>query len=181
MKSKIEDVTNLLYIEKEGNKSLKSKFQLFQSSFKDFQENSDKKNFDLENKLIHAQEKQRDCKIFHVRKASAPQYMRNKNNSSTNIMSDLDDTERLKIAENEIKTINENIETYKNDLNKKNDENERLKNIKNELEKKVNELKERNQKIKNELNCLNKNFKELKNNKKNLEKENNNIKNKYNN
>ena len=43
MKTKIEDVTNLLYIEKEGNKSLKSKLQVFQSSFKEFKEVSEKK------------------------------------------------------------------------------------------------------------------------------------------
>ena len=43
MKTKIEDVSNLLFIEKEGNKNLKTKLQVFQSSFREFQENSDRK------------------------------------------------------------------------------------------------------------------------------------------
>ena len=42
MKTKIEEI--ILFIEKEGNKSLKSKLVVFQSNFKDFQEISEKKN-----------------------------------------------------------------------------------------------------------------------------------------
>ena len=179
MKTKIEDVTNLLFIEKEGNKSLKSKLVVFQSNFKEFQEISEKKNTDLETKLVHAQEKERDCRIFHVRKASAPDLMGSRNSSHTNLVNELDDSERLKIAEDEIKNIKKNIESTNKDINNKKDENEELKNNKNELEKKVNELKERNQKLKKEVNNLNKNVKDLKNNKKNLENENNNIKSQY--
>ena len=40
MKTKIEDMTNLLFMEREGNKSLKSKLQVFQSNFREYQENS---------------------------------------------------------------------------------------------------------------------------------------------
>ena len=166
MKTKIEDVTNLLYIEKEGNKSLKSKLQVFQSSFKEFQEISEKKNTDLESKLEEAQEKERDCKIFHVRKASAPEYSGSKYSYRSYNVKDLDDTERLKIAEDEINNIKKNIESTNKDINNKNSENEVLKNNNSELEKKVNELKERNQKLKNEVNNSNKNVKDLKNKKK---------------
>ena len=98
MKTKIEDVSSLLFIEKEGNKSLKSKLQVFQSSFKEFQENSDKKNTDLESKLVQAQERERECRIFHVRRTAAPEYLRSKSSSKINI-NELDDTERIKIAE----------------------------------------------------------------------------------
>jgi len=179
MKTKIEDVTNLLFIEKEGNKSLKSKLLVFQSSFKEFQEISEKKNTDLETKLVHAQEKERDCKIFHIRKASAPDLMGSRSSSHTNLVNELNDSERLKIAEDEIKNIKKNIESTNKDINNKKDENEELKNNKSELEKKVNELKDRNQKLKKEVNNLNKNVKNLKNNKQNLEKENNNIKSQF--
>ena len=42
MKTKIEEI--ILFIEKEGNKILKSKLVVFQSNIKDFQEISEKKN-----------------------------------------------------------------------------------------------------------------------------------------
>jgi chromosome segregation ATPase len=179
MKTKIEDVTNLLFIEKEGNKSLKSKLQVFQSSFKDFQENSDKKNMDLEAKLVQAHEKERDCRIFHIRRASGPDLLGSRNSSKVNLDNDLDDNKRLKIAEEEIKNIKKNIENMNKDIKSKNDENEILKDNKIELEKKVNEMKERNNKFKNEINSMNKNVKDLKNNNNNLEKENKNLKNKF--
>ena len=179
MKTKIEDVSNLLYIEKEGNKSLKSKLQVFQSNFKDFQEISDKKNMDLEAKLAQAQEKERDCKIFHVRRASGPELMGSRNSSKLNLVKDLNDDERLKIAEDEIQNIKKDIESITKDINNKKEEITALKDNKTELEKKVNEMKERNNKLKNEINSLNKNVKNLKNTKNNLEIENKKNKNKY--
>jgi len=181
MKTKIEDVTNLLFMEKEGNKNLKSKLQVFQSSFKDFQETSEKKNTDLELKLFQVQERQRDCKIFHVRRSSAPEKkgMGSRSTSRVN-MDDLDGNERLKIAEKEINNIKLDIDKLNKDINSKNSENEQLKSNKSELEKKVNELKERNNKLKNELNNLNKNVKELNTKTNTLEKQNKEIKNKFN-
>ena len=178
MKTKIEDVTNLLFIEKEGNKSLKSKLQVFQSSFKEFQENSDKKNMNLETKLAQAQEKERDCRIFHVRRVSGPELLGSRNNSRMNLVNEIDDSERLKIAEKEIKIIKKDIEDLNKGINSKREENEILKENKSNLEKKVNELKEKNNKLKNEISSLNKKVKDLKNNKNNLEKENKNYKNK---
>ena len=179
MKTKIEDVTNLLFMEKEGNKNLKSKLQVFQSSFKDFQETAEKKNTDLELKLFQVQERQRDCKIFHVRRSSAPEKkgMGSRSTSKVN-MDDLDDNERLKIAEKEIKNIKLDIDNLNKDINNKNSENEQLKSNKAELEKKVNELKERNNKLKSEINNLNKNVKELNTKTNTLEKQNKEIKNK---
>ena len=120
MKTKIEDVTNLLFMEKEGNKNLKAKLQVFQSSFKDFQETAEKKNTDLELKLFQVQERQRDCKIFHVRRSSAPEKkgMGSRSTSKVN-MDDLDDNERLKIAEKEIKNIKLDIDNLNKDINNK--------------------------------------------------------------
>ena len=172
MKTKIEDVTNLLFIEKEGNKSLKSKLQVFQGSFKDFQENSDKRNADLEERLSRAHEKERDCKIFHIHRMASPEYKGSRNNSNIN---DLSDSDRLKIAEEEITNIKNDIESARKDIENKNKEKESLNNNKSELVKKVDELKERNNNLKNEINDVNKNVKNLKNNKKNLETENKNL------
>ena len=50
MKTKIEDVSNSSFIEKERNKNFKTKLQVFQSSFREFQENSDRKKPYLEAK-----------------------------------------------------------------------------------------------------------------------------------
>ena len=177
MKAKIEDVTNLLFIEKEGNKNLKSKLLVFQSSFKEFQENSEKKNMNLEAKLIQAQEKERDCRIFHVRRTSGPELMGSRNSSRMNLINEINDNERLKIAEEEIKNIKKDIEDANKNINSKKEEKEALKQSKNELENKVNELKERNNKLKIEIMNLNEKVKELKSIKNHLEKGNKNYKN----
>ena len=178
IKTKIEDISNLIFVEKEGNKNLKSKLQVFQSTFKEFQENSDKKKTDLEAKLFQARDRERECKIFHIKKAN----MGSRNSSWVNINnSEMDDNERLIIAEEEIKNIKKDIESTNKDIINKNNENILLKTNRTELGKKVNELKERNDKLKNEINDLNKKIKDLKNTKNNLEKEQKEIKIKLNN
>ena len=178
MKTKIEDVSNLLFIEKEGNKNLKTKLQVFQSSFREFQEHSDRKKTDLEAKLVQAQEKERECRIFHTKIQPSPDYV-GRNNSKINI-NDIDDSQRLQIAEDEINNIKRDIESAQKDLNSKNNENQLLKENNNQLEKKMNDLNERNNKLKNEIKNLNHNITELKNTKTKLEKENKEIKTKYN-
>ena len=155
MKTKIEDMTNLLFMEKEGNKSLKSKLQIFQSNFKEYQENSEKKNIDLEAKLFKAQEKERDCRIFHTRKAT-----------------ELDDGERLKMAEKEINLMKKDIEGTNKEIESRKEEYDNLKNNKLDLLKQVKELKETNNKLNSEYLNLCGNANHLKKNKMNLEKDN---------
>ena len=163
MKTKIEDMTNLLFMEKAGNKSLKSKLQVFQSNFKEYQENSEKKTIDLETKLFKAQEKERDCRIFHTRKAA-----------------DLDEGERLKMAEKEIKTMKKDIENLTKEIENKKEEYENLNNGKSDLAKQVQELKETNNKLNSEYLNLCNNANTLKKTKGQLEKENKEAKNKFN-
>ena len=163
MKTKIEDMTNLLFMEREGNKSLKSKLQVFQSNFREYQENSEKKNIDLEAKLFKAQEKERDCRIFHTQKAT-----------------ELDDVERLKMAEKELSTLKNDIEGAKKDIENKKEEYENLKNNKIDLANQVQDLKETNNKLNKEyLNLLN-NANNLRKSKANKEKENKDAKNELN-
>ena len=162
MRTKIEDMTNLLFMEKEGNKSLKSKLQIFQSNFKEYQENSEKKNIDLEAKLFKAQEKERDCRIFH-----------------TNKTKELDDGECLKLAEKEIKIMKKDIEETNKDIEKKKEEFDNYKNSKNDLLNQVKELKETNNKLNSEYLNLCNNANNLKKTKMNLEKENRESKNKF--
>ena len=163
MKTKIEDMTNLLFMEKEGNKSLKSKLQIFQSNFKEYQENSEKKNIDLETKLFKAQEKERDCRIFHTRKAT-----------------ELDDGERLKMAEKEIKSMQKEMDNLNKEIENKKEEYENLKNSKLELANQVKELKETNNKLNSEYLNLCTNANTLKKTKMQLDKENREEKNKFN-
>ena len=163
MKTKIEDMTNLLFMEKEGNKSLKSKLQIFQSNFKEYQENSEKKNVDLETKLFKAQEKERDCRIFHTRKAT-----------------ELDDGERLKMAEKEIKSMQKEMDNLNKEIENKKEEYENLKNSKLELANQVKELKETNNKLNSEYLNLCTNANTLKKTKMQLDKENREEKNKFN-
>ena len=163
MKTKIEDMTNLLFMEKEGNKSLKCKLQIFQSNFKEYQENSEKKTIDLEAKLFKAQEKERDCRIFHTRKAV-----------------EMDDVERLKLAGKEIDNLKKDIENMNKDIDNKKEEYETLKNCKIDIAKQVEELKETNNKLNSEYLDLYNNANKLKVTKKNLEKENKGSKNKLN-
>ena len=163
MKTKIEDMNNLIFMEKEGNKSLKTKLQVFQSNFKDYQDNLEKKKNDLETKLFKAQEKERDCRIFHVNKKT-----------------EIDDGERLKLAEKEMKTMQKDIEDMTKNIENKKEEFEKLKNNKSELEKQVEELKETNNKLNSEyLNLFNE-VNKIKNTKKDLEKDNKDLKQRYN-
>ena len=163
MKTKIEDMNNLLFMEKEGNKSLKTKLQVFQSNFKDYQDNLEKKKNDLETKLFKAQEKERDCRIFHVNKKT-----------------EIDDGERLKLAEKEMKTMQKDIEDMAKNIENKKEEFEKLKNNKSDLEKQVEELKETNNKLNSEyLNLFNE-VNKIKNTKKDLEKDNKDLKQRYN-
>ena len=173
MRTKIEDVSNLLFLEREGNKSLKNKLHVFQSSFKEFQESSEKKNIDLETKLFKAQEKQRDCRIFHVRKADM---FENKYKIGTSLSklnnTSLDDNERLKIADKEIENIKKEIEEANKDIENKKNQKNNLKENNESLKKKVQELTETNNKIEQEFSKLQKNFNKLTNTKNNLKKEN---------
>ena len=163
MKTKIEDMTNLLFMEKEGNKSLKCKLQVFQSNFKEYQETYEKKNIDLETKLFKAQEKERDCRIFHINKKI-----------------EIDDGERLKMAEKEIDNMKKEMEDINKEIDNKKEEFENLKNSALELAKQVEELKETNNKLNSEYLDLCNNWNKLKNTKKNLDKENKELKNKLN-
>ena len=160
MRTKIEDMTNLLFMEREGNRSLKSKLQVFQSNFREYQENSEKKNIDLETKLFKAQEKERDCRIFHTQKAC-----------------ELDDTERLKLAEKELTMLKKDIDEANKDIENKKVEYQNLKNNKSDLTGQVQDLKETNNKLNKEYLNLFNNANDLKKLKANKEKENKEAKN----
>ena len=71
MKTRIEDVAHLLLAEKEDNFHLKNRLQDFQGQFKDYKDITIKKTNQLESLLLKAKKRERDCRIFHVRKGSS--------------------------------------------------------------------------------------------------------------
>ena len=177
MRTKIEDVSNLLFLEREGNKSLKSKLHVFQSSFKEFQENSERKNIDLETRLFKAQERERDCRIFHIRKADIFENKYKFGSLSKLNNNSLDDKERLKIADKELDNIKKEIEDTNKDIENKKKEIEKSKENNDKLKKKVDELTENNNKSEQEISKLQKKLNKLNNAKINLKKENKDSKN----
>ena len=182
MKTKIEDVSNLLFIEKEGNKSLKSKLQVFLSNFREFQESSDRKTTDLETKLIQSQAKERECRIFHMKRSPRRDGLGSKNSSKISMFgNEYNDYERLKFAEDEMKNIKNEIECLKNEINNKNKEIQTMNSYNNDLKNKSKEMKERSIQFKDEIKSLNQNLKDIKNTRVKLTKVGKELKNKYNN
>ena len=68
IKKKMEEATNMLMAKKEDNINLKNKLLEFQKKFKDYKEESTKRTESLEKDLHLAQEKERNCRIFHTNK-----------------------------------------------------------------------------------------------------------------
>ena len=71
MKDKIENVNNLLIAEKEDNFNLKNKFQNFYNKYRLYKDTTTKKTTALENMLLKLKNKQKECKIFHIRKGNS--------------------------------------------------------------------------------------------------------------
>jgi DNA repair exonuclease SbcCD ATPase subunit len=71
MKTKIEDVHHLLMAEKEDNFNLKNKLIEFQDQYRFYKDTTEKKTNALETMLAKLRDRERDCKIFHVRKGSS--------------------------------------------------------------------------------------------------------------
>ena len=71
MKTRIEDVHHLLMVEKEDNFVLKNKLQNFQDKYKFYKDNTVRKITALESMLAKLKNRERDCKIFHIRKGTS--------------------------------------------------------------------------------------------------------------
>ena len=58
--------------EKEDNINLKYKLQDFQDKYRFYKDNAVKKTNALENMIAKMRTRERDCKIFHIRKGTTP-------------------------------------------------------------------------------------------------------------
>jgi hypothetical protein len=70
MKTRIEDVAHLFMVEKEDNYQLRNRLQDFQGQFKDYKDITVRKTNELETLLSKAKKRERDCRIFHIRKGT---------------------------------------------------------------------------------------------------------------
>lgn len=190
IKKRMEEATNMLMEKKEDNINLKNKLQEYQKKFRNYKEESTKKTESLSKNLSQAQEKERNCRIFHTRKNignisnticnssnmivnNSANIITNEENSKSNLnVTDI----KLNEAEQEMKRLSINLNLLKKEANNKNKEINNLKIEKMELKKKIKDLSSNNNKYLNKINSINKQILDLNNANTNLEKENNELK-----
>jgi chromosome segregation ATPase len=189
IKKKMEEATSMLMAKKTDNINLKNKLQEFQKKFKYYKEESIKKTESLEKNLNQAKEKERNCRIFHIKKNAIYSNTALNNNSNfidnskslfsneENSKSNLNENDiKLNEAEQEMKKLTSNLNELKKESNSKNNEIKKLKMEKKELNNQIKLLSNENNKYLNQLNNLNKQIQDMKNKNTNIEKENNDIK-----
>ena len=161
MKTKIEDVHHLLVNEKEDNINLKNKLQDFQNNFRFYKDNSIKKTNALENMLAKMRTKERECKIFHVRKGTS---------AINKKKGDLNEGENDSNAYEEIKKMNKTMTQLRISQNNKDNQ---IKTLKEEKKNLLEEIKKRDNDKKlllQNLETLNKKLEESDTKRKNVEK-----------
>ena len=148
MKSKMEDVAHLYISQKENNFILKNRLQDFKGQFKDYKNSTVKKTNELKSLLLKAKKRERECKIFHLRKGksmsaigSGPlgrnKYLKNERyDNSYDLISD----ENNQKLNEEVGKMDKTMSLLKSETNNKDLEIKSLKIEKNNLNSKVNEL-----------------------------------------
>ena len=176
MKTRIEDVAHLLMSEKEDNYNLKNRLQDFQGQFRDYKDITIRKTNELESLLLKAKKRERECRIFHVRKGGSVSSVgagprgRDENYKNEKYDNNEFDENKSKLSD-EIKKMNKTMTLLRNE---KNDKDNEIKNLKND--KKI--LNSRIQELENEINnllqkkiSLNKQLQDMNNKKKDTEKD----------
>ena len=189
IKKRMEEASNMLMVKKEDNINLKNKLQEYQKRFKDFKEESSKKAEHLSKNLLQAQEKERNCRIFHSRKNIGNRsniIFNNSNlaNNSANLVTNEENSKsnlnvtdiKLNEAEQEMKKLSNVLTTLKKEANHRNKEINNLKMEKMELKRLIKDLSNDNNKYLNKINSTNKQINDLNNANNNLDKETNELK-----
>jgi len=179
MKLKIEDVAHLYMSQKENNYILKNRLQDFKGQFKDYKNSTVKKTNELKSLLLKAKKRERDCKIFHLRKGKSMSAIgnghlgRNKNisneryDNSYNLISD----ENNQNLNEEIGKMDKTMSLLKSEANNKDLEIKSLKLEKNSLNSKINELQNQINQLYQKNISLDKQLQEVNNKKKFTEKD----------
>ena len=175
MKTRIEDVAHLLMVEKEDNYQLKNRLQDFQGQFKDYKDITVRKTNELETLLSKAKKRERDCRIFHIRKgtvSSAGVGERGRGEDYKNEKYDYSEFEDNKSKLNdEIKKMSKTMTQLKSEKNNKDNEIKSLKNEKKNLNSRIQELQNEINQLLQKNNSLNKQLQDLNNKKKITEKD----------
>ena len=190
IRKRMEEASNMLIVKKEDNINLKNKLHEYQKKFKNYKEESSKKTESLSRNLLQAQEKERNCRIFHTKKNitnssniifnssnmivnNSANLVTNEENSKSNLnVTDI----KLNEAEQEMRKLSTNLNGLKKEANQKLKEINNLKMEKLELKKQIKELSSENNKFLNKINAINKQILDLNNANTNLENENNELK-----
>ena len=159
--SKLLDIEDNYFAQKEENNKLRKKIEDFEEQFNEYRNNITKKNMDLQNKLKIFEEKNVDCILYHCNKGN--NIIRNKSFFDEN-------KSKLTIAENLIEKKMKELNETKKDIDNKN---MNINYYKREINKLIDEKKiisDKNTEINNNIGILNKKRQELI--KKNLELQN---------
>ena len=190
IRKRMEEASNMLIVKKEDNINLKNKLHEYQKRFKDYKEESSKRTESLSRNLLQAQEKERNCRIFHTRKNTANSsniFFNSSNmigNNSANLVTNEENSKsnlnvtdiKLNEAEQEMKKLSTNLNTLKKEANQKMKEINSLKFEKLELKKQIKELSSENNKYLNKINAINKQILDINNTNTNFDKENTELK-----
>lgn len=148
MKSKIEDVAHLYISQKENNYALKNRLQDFKGQFKDYKNSTVKKTNELKSLLLKAKKRERECKIFHLRKGKSMSAVgygpwggnKNVKNERYDYSYDLIYDENNQKLNEEVGKMDKTMSLLKSEANNKELEIKNLKIEKNNLNSKINEL-----------------------------------------
>ena len=159
MRTKLDDIADSYFVEKEKNGKLKIRLEEFMEQFSDYKKVMTKKNNDLENKLKIYEEKNKECFLYHLNKG----YLFRNNNSFYE-----QSKSKLTDAENIIEYTKKELDEIKKEIDKKNgtlkffqNEIEILNREKKDLNDKYSRSKVDIDKLIEEKNMLNKKNKEL--------------------
>ncbi len=171
IKTQIDNVTNLLIMERDDNRFLKNKLQQFKKRFEIFKELSIKKVRKLDNELNMAKEKERNYNIKKNGDKSKEKYNNYIKNLEYDEMKKKIDEYALNLEKN-----NKIIKMYKNNNFSKKEENKKLINDKNDLIYINETLKKENEEMKKTINEYKKKIKYYEKEEKNWKQQNNELK-----
>lgn len=176
IRNKYDEITHRLIMEREDNDKNKEKLTYFKKTFDEYKKKTDILTNELQTKLTIAQDKERECKIFHTRKGLN---MSPRGSTARDKVED-DNINRLREAESEMKKMSKTLTDLRSDRTSKEQEIKKLKEDNKKLEDKCKRVEDDNKKILDEFDkltksnqLLNSNVKELRSRLDNTQKTNN--------
>ena len=175
MKTRIEDVHHLLMVEKEDNFNLKNKLQNFQDKYHIYKDSTEKKTNALESMVAKLKNRERDCKIFHIRKGTSASAFRSiprekKKSVNEQYEKEFDDESVNNKLNEEIKKMSKTMTQLRNSQNNKDIEIKTLIKEKQNLSDKISKLEKEKSQYLLKIETLTKKIEEANNKRKSMEK-----------